>query len=145
MSEEIHEVVVRGSGASYTNQIDMRDHRLLADEPRELAGDDEGPSPYELLLSALGACTSMTIVMYAKRREIPLGDVSVRLTHRKADATSVAGARTESGRIDVIEREIELGGPLTPEQRAKLLEIANKCPVHRTLLNEVVVTSRLVD
>jgi putative redox protein len=145
MSEEIHEAVVRGSGASYTQQIDMRSHRILADEPRELNGADLGPSPYELLLSALGACTSMTIAMYAKRKEWPVGDITVRLTHRKVDAAQQAGARTQAGKIDLIEREIELGGPLDDEMRQRLLEIANRCPVHRSLTGEILVTSRLAE
>jgi putative redox protein len=138
------EVTVRGVTTGYTNQVDARDHRLLADEPRDLNGNDEGPSPYEYLLGALGACTSMTIAMYAQRKGYPPVDVRVRLTHRKADASEVSGDPAATGKLDVIEREIGLHGPLDDEQRQKLLEIANKCPVHRTLSSApIAIRSRL--
>jgi len=119
-------------------------HRLTADEPEEEGGLDTGPSPYRLLLAALGACTSITLRMYADRKKWPLRHVAVRLRHSKRHATDSAAADTKPAKIDHIEREIELTGELSDEQRQRLLEIANKCPVHQTLerANEVVTSLR---
>jgi uncharacterized OsmC-like protein/alpha-beta hydrolase superfamily lysophospholipase len=110
-------------------------HRLTADEPAANGGDDSGPTPYEFLLAGLGACTAMTVRMYADRKGLPLERVAVTLGHEKIDAGN--------GRIDRIEREIEITGDLDEATRQRLLEIANKCPVHRTLHSEVLVESRL--
>lgn len=120
-------------------------HRLTADEPEEAGGLDTGPSPYGLLLSALGACTSMTLRMYAERKKWPVQRIAVRLRHGKAYGRDCnAAAEDKPVKIDRIEREIEITGELTGEQRRRLLEIANKCPVHQTLerRNEVVTALR---
>lgn len=117
-------------------------HTLLADEPIGI-GDDTGPSPYDLLLAALGACTSMTMRMYADRKGWPLEDVAVKLTHNKVHADDCAACETETGTIDVIARALVIEGPLDDAQRAKLLEIADKCPVHRTLHSETLITTEL--
>ncbi len=127
----------------YAQKITARRHRLTADEPIELGGTDTGPSPYELLMAGLGACTSMTLRMYANRKGMPLEGVRVRLRHGKIHAIDCARCETKEGRIDRIERIVEVLGPLTPEQRARLLEIADKCPVHRTLESEIDVVTRL--
>lgn len=127
----------------YAQKITARRHRLTADEPVEMGGSDTGPSPYELVLAGLGACTSMTLRMYANRKGLPLEGVRVRLRHGKIHAIDCADCETKEGRIDRIERIVEVLGPLTPEQRARLLEIADKCPVHRTLESEIDVVTRL--
>ena len=112
-------------------------HRLLADEPVKAGGLDSGPGPYDLLLAALGACTSMTMRLYADRKQIPLERTQVRLRHEKIYASDCAACETKEGKIDHIDRVISFEGELTAEQRARLLEIADKCPVHRTLKSEV--------
>jgi putative redox protein len=128
----------------FRTDINAAGHALVADEPLAVGGDDLGPSPYDLLVAALGACTSMTLQLYARHKGWPLGDVSVRLVHRKIHARDCADCETRDGHVDRIEREIELTGPLDDAQRAKLLEIADKCPVHRTLHGEIKVETRLV-
>ena len=137
------EVVVSGSAEGFTQEIVARKHRLLADEPLELGGTDQGPNPYDLLLASLGACTSMTLRLYANHKKLPLEGVHVRLRHAKIHAVDCAHCEEKSGKIDRIEREIEVLGPLTEEQRLRLLEIADKCPVHRTLESEIDIVSRL--
>lgn len=118
-------------------------HRLRADEPASMGGTDTGPSPYEYLMAGLGACTSMTIRMYAAQKQWPLEKVTVDLRHDKIHAADCAECETKEGRIDRIQREIRLEGPLDDAQRARLMEIADKCPVHRTLHSEVKIDSRL--
>jgi len=136
-------VVAETREGAYTQSVQVGAHRLVADEPRDLGGLDTGPAPYEYLLAALGACTSMTIRMYADRKQWPLERVVVRLHHGKIHAQDCAECETKVGKVDHITREIELHGDLSEEQRARLLEIAEKCPVHRTLHSEVKVDSRL--
>ena len=119
-------------------------HELVADEPKAVGGDDAGPGPYEYLLMALGACTSMTLRMYADHKKLPLTQVTVRLFHEKIHAQDCSDCETVEGKVDVITREISLQGDLSPEQRERLLEIANRCPVHRTLTSEIKVRSKLV-
>ena len=127
----------------FTQEITVGGHRLQADEPASAGGNDSGPSPYDLLLAALGACTSMTLRMYAEQKKWPLEHVTVRLRHEKIHAEDCSECETREGRIDRIERDIEIVGNLDEVQRARLLEIANKCPVHRTLHSEVWIPTRL--
>jgi putative redox protein len=118
-------------------------HTLTFDEPEAVGGNDAGPGPYDLLLLALGACTSMTLRMYAEQKKWPLERVRVRLAHRKIHAQDCADCVTKDGKVDEITREIVLEGDLSDEQRQRLLEIANKCPVHRTLTSEIKIRSSL--
>ena len=127
----------------FAQAITVGNHRLRADEPVSAGGTDTGPSPYDLLLAGLGACTSMTLRLYADLKQLPLDQVTVRLRHEKVHAQDCAECETKEGRIDRIERDIELKGGLDEAQRARLLEIANKCPVHRTLHSEVWIPTRL--
>jgi len=117
-------------------------HRYRADEPTSVGGNGSGPSPYEYLLAGLGACTSMTIRLYADAKKLPLKRVAVHLTHDKIHAVDCESCETKEGKIDRIDREITLEGDLSTEQRAKLMEIADKCPVHRTLHSEIDVCTR---
>jgi uncharacterized OsmC-like protein/alpha/beta superfamily hydrolase len=127
----------------FTNQVVVGRHVIRADEPVAAGGLDTGLSPYDLLCAALGACTAITLRLYADLKGIPLERVSVELKHEKIHATDCAECETREGKIDRIERLIGLEGTLDPAQRQKLLEIANKCPVHRTLHSEVVIPTRL--
>ena len=135
-------IVAESATGLFTQNILSNGHRLTADEPLDFGGDDTGPSPYDLLLASLGACTAMTIRMYANRKKMALDHVAVRLEHKKIHAEDCADCETESGRVDLIEREVELVGDLSDEERGKLMEIADKCPVHRTLHSEVKVETR---
>src|SRR6201992_4218576 len=134
-SEGVVTVTETGSG-TYTQQIDAGHHQLVADEPQPI-GNDTGPTPYDLLLAALGACTSMTVRMYANRKGWPLERVRVTLRHSRIHAQDCADCETRIGWIDHIDRDIELTGSLDDTQRQRLLDIANRCPVHPTLTSEV--------
>ena len=137
------EVVVREAGeGTFPQVVAAGRHRMRADEPEKVGGTDSGPDPYSYLLAGLGACTTMTIRMYAARKGYPLERAEVRLKHSKVHATDCAECKTKSGKIDVIEREIELLGDLTAEQHADLMRIADRCPVHRTLHSEIHVETR---
>ena len=142
--QEPREAVVHGSAKGFAQEITAGGHRLVADEPRAVGGTDTGPSPYDLLISALGACTSMTVSLYARRKQWPLEAVTVRLRHSKIHAADCADCETKDGMLDHIERDVELHGDLSEEQRARLLDIANRCPVHRTLTSEIDIRTRLV-
>jgi putative redox protein len=142
VSDNLLHVIVRGSATGFAQEIQVGSHRLTADEPVSFGGTDKGPSPYDLLLAALGSCTSITISLYARRKRWPLEEVIVFLSHSKIYAADCAECETREGKIDRIEREIQLTGPLTSEQRSKLMEIADKCPVHRTLTSEINIRTR---
>ncbi|MHC4547785.1 MAG: OsmC family protein [Planctomycetota bacterium] len=130
------EAVVRAIDR-FTQEVVTERHRLLADEPEALGGADLGPSPYEWLLGALGACTSMTLRMYADRKGWPLQGVEVRLTHDRIHAKDCTDCETKEGQLDEIRRQVRLEGDLDAAQRKRLLEIAERCPVHRTLTSEI--------
>lgn len=128
----------------YTQSMTTGKHNLTADEPESVGGNDNGPGPYEYLLMGLGACTSMTLRMYAEHKQLPLERVRVRLTHSKIHAKDCSDCETSEGKVDEIIREIDIEGDLTDEQRNRLLEIANRCPVHRSLTSEIKIRSKLV-
>jgi putative redox protein len=130
---------VESSDGSYAQAIKARVHHWSAGEPEELGGTDNGPTPYELLLSALGACTAITLEMYAARKGWPLEKVHVTLEHSKEERVG----ENDGQPVDMIDRIVRLEGPLNDEQRAKLIEIAEKCPVHRTLTNRIDVSTLL--
>jgi putative redox protein len=139
MSEDQKEVVVYGDGEGLDQEIFVGPHRLVGDEPEDSGGKGRGPDPYDLLLASLGACTSMTLTMYAQSEGLPLRGVTTRLRHSNVHADDCAECETEEGKIDWIELDIELDGPLSDEQRSQLLEIAEKCPVHQTLTSETIL------
>src|SRR5437763_10308523 len=126
-------VIVRGGAAGFSQEIEIGPHRLKGDEPAAFGGNDTGPSPYDFLLAALGTCTSMTVSFYARRKGWPLEDVTVSLHHSKIHASDCAECKTKVGRIDRIEREIQLTGTLTNEQSAKLMEIAARSNCYQLL------------
>lgn len=137
------EVVARLGNKGYTTEIMARHHGLIADEPEDVGGNDFGPSPYELVTAGLGACTAMTLQMYAHRKNWDLKSVQVHLEHYKDYMKDMADGEEPAGKIDYFERIIELKGDLDDAQRARLLEIANRCPVHRSLTEEIRVVTNL--
>jgi len=141
-SNKIADVVVHGDARSFTQEIVAGRHHLSADEPASVGGGDTGPDPYEYLLAALGVCTSMTIGLYARRKQLPLENITVSLGHSRIYAKDCEECETKEGMLDRIDVEVELTGPLSKEQHAKLMEIASKCPVHRTLTSEINIRLR---
>jgi len=135
-------IVVRGGGDSFKQEIIAGKHRLVADEPVSAGGGDAGPDPYDYLLASLGVCTSMTVGLYARRKQFPLENIAVSLWHSRIHARDCEECETKDGMVDRIDVELELTGPLTSEQQAKLMEIAGKCPVHRTLTSEINIRLR---
>jgi uncharacterized OsmC-like protein len=131
------DIVVRGDAHSFKQEIAAGRHRLVADEPVSAGGGDAGPNPYDYLLTSLGVCTSMTVGLYARRKQFPLEKITVSLWHSRIHATDCEECETKEGMLDRIDVEIELTGSLTTEQHSKLMEIAGKCPVHRTLTSEI--------
>jgi putative redox protein len=135
-------VVVTGSDAHpFGQHIIAGGHQLVADEPAVIGGADSGPTPYDLLLAGLGACTAITVRMYADRKGWPLRQMTVRLRHSRIHAVDCLDCETKAGQLDQIERELRFEGDLTDDQRARLMDIAERCPVHRTLHSEVLVTT----
>ena len=137
-------VVVRTGHGKFGTEVHTATHRFVADEPHSVGGDDSGPTPYDLLLGALGTCTAMTISMYADRKKWPLEGVSIHLTHDRDHAKDCDHCRDCDTRVQAIDRSITLtGAGLDDTQRARLMEIADMCPVHRTLEGELHVHSRV--
>jgi uncharacterized OsmC-like protein/pimeloyl-ACP methyl ester carboxylesterase len=146
LGEEPRNVVVRETrNSKFQQTVSIGPHRLLADEPVASGGEDSGPGPYDFVLAGLGACTSMTMRLYADRKSLPLDRVTVTLKHSKIYAKDCAECETRDGMLDQIERDIAMDGALDPEQRKKLMEIADKCPVHRTLTSEIRIVTKAVD
>ena len=121
----------------------MGPHTLRADEPVEAGGTDAGPTPYDLLAAALGTCTSMTLGYFARAHHYPLETVTVQVRHSRVHAADCASCESKEGRIDRFDRDIEVTGPLSEDQRRELLRIADRCPVHRTLMSEIEIRTRL--
>ena len=136
-------VIVRGAATGFAQEISAGPHHFVSDEPTSAGGTDSGPSPYDLLLAGLGSCTSMTIAMYARRKQWALERVTVRLRQSRVHAEDCAACETRIATLTLIERDIELEGVLDEEQRAQLLAIANRCPVHQTLTSQMNIRTRL--
>jgi putative redox protein len=131
------DVVVRGNAREFLQEVVSGKHHLRADEPVSAGGADAAPGPYDYLLIALGVCTSMTVGLYARRKQWPLENISVSLRHSRIHAKDCEDCETKEGMLDRIDMEVELTGSLSREQHAKLMEIAAICPVHRTLTSEI--------
>ena len=142
MSNEV--TVTDGGPGKFTVDIAVGAHHLAGDEAKDIGGDDTGPAPHEFLLAGLGACTVMTLKLYAARKQWPLEHVAVRLTRRKIKAADCPDCRTTEGEVEEMTREITLTGPLDADTRARLLDLANKCPVHKTLTGEIKIRTALV-
>lgn len=136
------DVVVHGDAGSFKQEIVAGKHHLYADEPVSAGGGDAGPDPYDYLLASLGVCTSMTVGLYARRKQLPLDKITVSLWHSRIHAKDCEECETKEGMLDRIDVEVGLSGSLTPEQHARLMEIAAKCPVHRTLTSEINIRLR---
>ena len=136
------DVVVRGNVREFLQEVVSGRHHLRADEPASDGGGDAAPGPYDYLLIGLGVCTSMTVGLYARKRRLPLENITVSLRHSRIHAKDCDDCETKEGLLDRIDVAVELTGPLTPEQHAKLMEIAGKCPVHRTLKSEIQIKLR---
>jgi len=141
-AKETPHIVVRGSAQNFQQEITAGKHDFVADEPVSAGGGDAGPDPYDYLLASLGICTSMTIGLYARRNHLPLENVTVSLWHSRIHASDCQECDTKNGMVDGIDVEVELTGSLSAEQHAKLMEIAAKCPVHRTLTSEINIRLR---
>lgn len=138
------EVIVTSTGAPFEQVVTAGAHRFASDEPSAAGGADAGPNPYDLLLAALGTCTAMTLGVYARRKQWPLERVVVRLTHGRVHAEDCVDCDDEERRVERIDRRITLEGALSDEQRGRLLEIADRCPVHRTLTGTIDIQTRLI-
>lgn len=138
-----HEVIANLGKEGLTTQIKAGNHSLTADEPEDLGGNDFGPTPYELLSSGLAACTSMTLQLYARRKKWDLENVETHVSYEKKHIEDCEECEKETSRIDFFTREISLQGELDKKQQTRLLEIADKCPVHRTLKSDIQIDTRL--
>jgi uncharacterized OsmC-like protein len=143
--KEAPHIIVRGSAENFQQEVSAGKHHFVADEPVNVGGGDAGPDPYDYLLASLGVCTSMTVGLYARRNYLPLDNITVSLWHSRIHARDCEECETEDGIVDRIDVEVELTGSLTAEQRAKLMEIAAKCPVHRTLTSEIDIRLRAAE
>ena len=136
---------MRGGPDSFKQEITAGQHRLIADEPVSAGGGDAGPDPYDYLLAALGVCTSMTVGFYARRNKFPLENIKVSLWHSRIHAKDCEECETREGMVDRIDVEVKLTGVLNAEQHAALMDIAAKCPVHRTLTSEINIRLRAAE
>ena len=136
-------VIVRGAATGFAQEIIAGPHQFVSDEPISVGGTDSGPTPYDLLLAALGSCTSMTVAMYARRKQWALERVTVRLRHSRVHAEDCAACEARVASLTLIEQDIEFEGVLDEDQRARLLAIANRCPVRLTLTTQMHVTTKL--
>ena len=144
-SNNTPDIVVRGDARSFQQEIAAGRHRLIADEPVSAGGGDAGPDPYDYLLASLGVCTSMTVGFYARRNKFPLENITVSLWHSRIHGKDCEECETRDGMVDRIDVELELTGALRAEQHAKLMDIAAKCPVHRTLTSEINIRLRAAE
>ena len=142
MTNNTPDIVVRGDARSFKQEIAAGKHRLVADEPVSAGGGDAGPDPYDYLLTSLGVCTSMTVGFYARRNKFPLENITVSLWHSRIHAKDCEECETREGMVDRIDVEVELTGALSAEHHAALMDIAAKCPVHRTLTSEINIRLR---
>jgi uncharacterized OsmC-like protein len=136
-STMLEHVVVQGKPNAFLQEVTVGKHHFRIDEPASIGGTDSSPDPYDYLLASLGACTSMTVGLYARKKQIPLEGVTVSLSHARIHAEDCADCETKQGMLSRIEVNVQLTGPLSEEQHARLMEIAGKCPVHRTLKSEI--------
>jgi putative redox protein len=143
--KETAHIIVRGGADSFKQEVIAGKHHLVADEPASVGGGDAGPDPYDYLLASLGVCTSMTVGLYARRKELPLEKITVSLWHSRIHAKDCEECQTQEGMLDRIDVEVELTGALTAEQHARLMEVAAKCPVHRTLTSEINIRLRAAE
>jgi putative redox protein len=144
MTDAPHKVIVKNS-VGYKTTAASRGHEIICDEPKEANGTDTGMNPYELLLASIGACKAITMRMYAERKGFRLEDVELEMFHRKVPAEELKGIRTESGKVDKIFIRTSLKGELTEEQKDRILEIGERCPVQKTVLSEVLIETERVE
>ena len=142
IDKPVEHVVVRRKASGFLQEATAGKYSFRIDEPVSLGGTEAAPDPYDYLLAALGACTSMTVGFYARRQKIPIENVTVSLRHSRIHAKDCEECETKVGMLDRIDLDVQLTGPITPEQHAKLMEIAAKCPVHRTLKSEIDIRLR---
>ena len=143
--KEAPHIAVRGGAADFRQEVTAGKHHFIADEPVNVGGGDAGPDPYDYLLASLGVCTSMTVGLYARRNKWPLENVTVSLWHSRIYAKDCEECDAKDGMLDRIDVEVELTGSLTAEQHAKLMDVAAKCPVHKTLTSEINIRLRAAE
>ena|SRR5947207_10880452 len=142
MSAESAHVIVRGNGRGFLQEVTSGKHKFSVDEPASVGGSDAAPDPYDYLMAALGACTSMTVGFYARRKNYPLENITVSLSHSRIHAKDCEDCMTKEGMLDRIDVDLELTGKLSSEQRAELMKAAAGCPVHKTLTHEINIRLR---